>query len=113
MCRYFADLPAVLTKDVDEVERVNDVSGVQGEDVAQLVRASHHHAADTGSVLRYSKGFFSQSQFSMQTLLCVSIHPCVQLHALTSVCTLKILYVVHVSVWWIVKTLKHPACTIG
>ena len=87
MCRYFADLPAVLTKDVDEVERVNDVSGVQGEDVAQLVRASHHHAADTGSVLRYSKGFFSQSQFSMQTLFqCPYIPMCKHMHYQLCLC---------------------------
>ena len=40
----------------------------------------------------------------------VSVHPHVQSHALTSVSLLEI---VHVRVWWIMETLKHPACTIG
>ena len=62
-----------------------------GGDVAQLVRALDHYAADSGSIPRCSKGFFSQSQLSVQTLLCVSIHSHVQLHALISVHVLKIL----------------------
>ena len=49
------------------------------------------HAADGGSIPRCGKGFFSQSQLSVQTLLRVSAHPRVQSHALTSVRTLKIL----------------------
>ena len=60
-------------------------------DVAQLVRAWDCHATDAGSVPWYGKGFFPQSQLSVQTLLRVSVHPCVQSHALTSVRTLKIL----------------------
>ena len=40
-----------------------------GGDVAQLVRASDRHAADAGSNPRCGKGFFSQSQLSVQTLL--------------------------------------------
>ena len=59
-------------------------------DVAQLVRALEHHAADAGSVLRCSKGFSSQSQLSVQTLFRCP-YPHVQLHALISVRTLKIL----------------------
>ena len=59
-----------------------------GRDVAQLVRAWDHHAADTGSIPWCSKGFSSQSQLSVQTLS-VSIDPCVRLHALTSVWTIK------------------------
>ena len=61
-----------------------------GRDVAQLVRASDHHAADTGSIPQCGKGFFSQSQLSVRTLTCVRT-PHVQLHALTSVRMLKIL----------------------
>ena len=39
-------------------------------------RASDRHAAGAGSILRCGKGFFSQSQLSMQTLLqCPSIQP--------------------------------------
>ena len=62
-----------------------------GGDVAQLVEASDRHAADAGSIPRCGKGFFSQSQLSVQTLLRVSLHPRVQSHALTAVHTLKIL----------------------
>ena len=63
-------------------------------DVAQLVRAADRHAADAGSIPRCGKGFFSQSQPSVQTLLrvSVSVHPSVQTHELTSVRTLKILW---------------------
>ena len=52
-------------------------------------RVSDRHAAGAGSISRCSKGFFSQSQLSVQTLLRVSVHPRVQSHALTSVSTLK------------------------
>ena len=61
-----------------------------GWDVAQLVRASGRHAADAGSIPRCGKGFFSRGQLSVQTLS-VSVQPRVQLHALTSVRTIKIL----------------------
>ena len=68
-------------------------------DTAQLVRpqtrrlfgrASDRHAAEVGSILRGGKRFSSQSTFSADSLL-LSKHPHVQLHALASVCTLKIL----------------------
>ena len=42
---------------------------LRGGNAAQLVRASNHHAADAGSIPRCGKGFFSQSQLSVQTLL--------------------------------------------
>ena len=48
-------------------------------------RASDRHAADSGSIPRCSKGIFSQSQLSVQTLWRVSLHPLVQSHALRSV----------------------------
>ena len=41
----------------------------QGWDAAQLVRASDQHAIDAGSVPSCGKGFFSQSQLSVQALL--------------------------------------------
>ena len=50
-------------------------------DVVQLVRASDRHAADAGSIPWCGKGFFSQSQLSVQTLLHVSVHPRLQSHA--------------------------------
>ena len=49
-------------------------------------RAPDRHAADAGSIPRCGKGFFSQSIFSADSLT-ASIHPCVQLHAFTSVRT--------------------------
>ena len=61
-----------------------------GGDVAQLVRASDWHADDAGSIPQCGKGFFSQSQLSVQTLLRCSYSPRVQSHAFPSVCTLKI-----------------------
>ena len=61
-----------------------------GRGCSSVSRVSDCHAADTGFIARCSKGFFSLSQLSVQTLSCVSIHPHVQSHALTSVCTLKI-----------------------
>ena len=60
------------------------IDGYRGRDVA-----SDCHAADAGSITRYGKGFFSQSQLSVQALT-VSLYPRVQSHALTSVSTLKI-----------------------
>ena len=53
-------------------------------------RASDGHAADTGLMFWCGKGFFSQSQLSVQTLT-VLVHPHMQSHAWASVCMLKIL----------------------
>jgi len=56
----------------------------------------HHNLHDvyvcinTGSSPRYGKGFFSQSQLSVQTLIQCPYSLHVQSHASTSVCTLKI-----------------------
>ena len=38
-------------------------------DVAHLVRATERHAANAGSIPQCGKGFFSQSELSVQTLL--------------------------------------------
>ena len=46
-------------------------------------RASYRHAADAGSIPRCGKGLFSQSQFSLQTSLMVSVQPGVQSQAST------------------------------
>ena len=52
-----------------------------GGDVAQLVRASDRHAADAGSIPPCSKGFFSQGQLSVQTLLrCPYTPVCSRMH---------------------------------
>ena len=53
-------------------------------------RASIRHDAEAGSIPRCGKGFFSQSQLSVQTLLRSPYNPRVQSHALPSVRTLKI-----------------------
>ena len=75
---------------------------LRGGDVAQLVRASDHHAADTGS----------QSPLSLQTFLSVSEHPpCA--NAGINICVPIKDLVAHVRVRWIMETLKHPACTVG
>ena len=65
-----------------------------------------------GSIPRCGRGFFSQSTFSADSLT-VSVR--------TSPCAVACIYiyahvtdlVVHVRVWWIMETLKHPACTGG
>ena len=77
-------------------------------------RASDRHAADAGSIPRCGTGFFSQSQLSVKTLsslTCVRTPPC----AVTRIDIGGQVKdrVVHVRVWWIMETLKHPACTQG
>ena len=54
--------------------KVSSTSQMGGE-VALLVRGPDRQAADEGSIPWCGKGFFSQSQLSVQTLLHVSIHP--------------------------------------
>ena len=75
-------------------------------------RAWDQHAADAGSIPWCSKGFFSQSQLSVQTLLRVSIYPPCATACINICAHIKDL-LVHVRVWWIMETLKHPACTVG
>ena len=73
-------------------------------------RASDWHAFDAGWIPWCGKGFFSQSAFSADSLT-VSVHLCVQLHVFT--CAHVKDPVIHVRVWWIMETLKHPACTVS
>ena len=63
-----------VSKHRAESDRADDepslpLKGTRGGGVAQLVRASDRHAADAGSIPRCGKGFFSQSQLSVQTFL--------------------------------------------
>ena len=52
-----------------------------------MVRASDRHAADSGSIPRCGKGFFSQSQLSVQTLLrCPYISVCNRMHCYLCAC---------------------------
>ena len=55
--------------------------------------------------------FLSESTLSADTRT-VSVHPCVQQHAFNIFAHVKD-PVVHVTVQWIVETLKHGACTVG
>ena len=81
--------------------------------LAPLVRASHLHAADAGSIPRCGKGFFSlpESSFSVDSLTGVRAPPCAM--ACIYICAHVKDLVVHVRVWWIKETLKHSACTVG
>ena len=60
-------------------------SQVRGEKCRSVGRASDQHAAEAGLSPWCGKGFLSQSQLSMQTLLRSPYSPRVQSHALTSV----------------------------
>ena len=80
-------------------------------DVAQLDRASDRHTADAGSIPQCGKGFFSQGQLPVQTLLRVSVTPCAI--ACINICAHVKDPVAHVRVRWIMETLKHSACTEG
>ena len=61
-----------------------------GRGCSSVGKASDRHATDAGSIPRCGKGFFSQSQLPVQTLLRFPYSPRVQSHALTSVRALKI-----------------------
>ena len=80
-------------------------------DVAHLVRTSDGHTTDASSIPQCSQAFFSQSHLSVQTLTCVHILPC----AITciNICAHVKDPVVHFRVWWIMETLKQPACAVG
>ena len=53
-------------------------------------RPSDQHTAEAGSIPWCGKGFFPQSQLSVQTLLRCPNSTHVQSHTLTSMCTLRI-----------------------
>ena len=77
---------------------------MRGGDVGQVVDCC------TSTLLRQLRLPMRQGIF-----LCYGVRtpPQVQLHALTSACARIKDPVVHVRVWWITETLKHPACTVG
>ena len=82
-----------------------------GRGCSSVGRASDRHVADAGSIPRCGKGFFSQSQLSVQTLLHVRTPPCAI--AFINICAHVRDSVVHVRVQWIMEALKHPECTVG
>ena len=69
------------------------------------------HAADANLIPQCGKGFFSQSPLLVQTLLQCPY----TLRAMSCIyiCVHDIDPVVPVTVWWIMRTLKRPACTVG
>ena len=81
-----------------------------GGNIAQLVRALDRHAAYTG-LFGAARDFSPESAFSADSLMCVRTPLC----AITcfNICAHIKDHVVHVRVWWIMETLKHPACTVG
>ena len=74
-------------------------------------RAPDRHAADSGSIPHCGKGFFSQNQLSVQTLLRCPYTPCAI--ACINICAHFKDPVVGVRVQLIMETLIHPACTEG
>ena len=83
---------------------------VFGWGCSSVDRASDRHAADTGSIPRCGKGFFSQSQLSGRLSYGVRTPPCA--FACIYVCAHVKDPVVNIRVRWIMQTLRHPACTL-
>ena len=52
------------------------LGSIAGRGCSSVARASDRHAPDAGLIPRCGKGFFSQSQLSVKTLLRASVHPC-------------------------------------
>ena len=71
-----------------------------GQGCSSVSTASDRNAAGAGSIPQCGKGFLSQSQLSVQTLLRCPYTP---------VCNC----IVHARVRWIMETLKHPAPLVG
>ena len=85
----------------------------QGQGCSSVGRASERHGTDIGSIPRCGKGSFSpQNYLSVQTLLCVSVHPPCAI-ACINICAHVKDPVVRVRLRCIMETLKHPACTVG
>ena len=74
-------------------------------------RVLDQHAAEVDSIPWCSKGFFSQSTFSADSIT-VSVHPLCATTCM-KICSHDKDPVIHVRVQWIMEKQKHPACTIG
>ena len=83
-----------------------------GRGCSSVGRASDRHAADADSIPRCGKGFFSQCQLSVHTLLLMFVYPPCAI-ACFNICVHVKDAVVHVRVRWIAETLKYPACAGG
>ena len=81
-----------------------------GGDVAQLGEHRTNMPLMQVQFPGVARDFLPESTFSADSCM-VSIHPRAQSHAFASVRTSKIPQ--SMSVWWIMETQKHPACTLG
>ena len=102
-CEPACDLLTFFHPDTDK-NRMHDVG------CSSLGTSSDRHAADAGSIPRWGKGFFSQSQLSCRLSYRVRTHPCAI--ARINICAHVIDPVVHIRVRWIIETLKHWTCTV-
>ena len=83
-----------------------------GRGCSSVGRTSDRHAADAVSIPRCGKGFFSQSQLSVQTLL-KGVRMPARAIACIYICVHVKDPVLHARVRWIIETVKHPACPVG
>ena len=74
------------------------------------ILASEEKATNT-TVVVLSGQKIPESTFNADSLTCVPTTPCAI--ACINICAHVKDLVVHVRVRWIMKTLKHPACTVG
>ena len=82
-----------------------------GGDVAQLVE---HRTGTPPTQVRFhsaARDFSPRVNFQCRLSFGVRTSPCAI--ACIYICTHVKDPVVHVRVWWITETLKHPACTVG
>ena len=77
-----------------------------------MVRASDRHAADAGSIPLVRQGIFLLDLTFSSDSLTVSVQPLCAIGC-TYICVHVKDPVVRVRVRWIMKTLTHPACTVG
>ena len=85
---------------------------IMGGDVAQLLRASDRHAAETK--VRFpgaAKDFSPRVNFQCRLSFSVRTPPCTI--ACINICAHVKDPVVHVRAWWIMATQTNPACTIA
>ena len=91
-----------------QMPQSSSVLGRKRWDCSSVSRASDWHTTDTGPIPWCSKGFFSQSQLSVQTLSqCPHSPVCNRMHS-HNICAHVKDPVVHVRVLRIMETLKYP-----
>ena len=85
---------------------------LRGQGCSSVGRASDQHAADAGSIPRCHKDFSPAVDFRCSSYL---VHTPIPTRAITGIkiCAHVKDFVACISVWWIMKPLKHPAHTTG